>query len=162
MTNAGTFWSLVSDLVGVISHLRSYPSHSASDHLRRKGSGRFAHSLRVGYLSFSLSRLIGCSSSVCARAGVLHDAGYDVKDSANVIRQLLSHAEKGASIAESMGEPCTVVEAIRTHMFPLGGPPKTAESFVVWFTDKVDAVLEFLGLTRLLDSVIKTAGGMCK
>ncbi|MEM3512402.1 MAG: HD domain-containing protein [Candidatus Jordarchaeales archaeon] len=152
----------MSDLVSVISHLQFYPSHSVSNHLKRAGSGRFAHSLRVGYISLLLSRLVGCSSSICARAGVLHDAGYDVEDAANVLRQLLSHAEKGARIAESIGEPRRVVEAIRTHMFPLGGPPKTVESFVVWLADKMDAVLELLGLTRLLDGAIKLPEARCK
>lgn len=154
MAGIYSFWITVSDLVRVISHLRLYPSHSVSDHLRRAGSGRFTHSLRVGYLSFSLSRLAGCDSSVCARAGVLHDAGYDVNDVASPLRQLLSHAKKGAELARSMGEPCAVVEAVRTHMFPLGGPPRTAESFIVWFADKVDAFLELLGLARLLDRII--------
>ncbi|MBS7288292.1 MAG: HD domain-containing protein [Candidatus Freyarchaeota archaeon] len=154
MADIYSFWATVSDLVRVISHLRLYPSHSVSDHLRRAGSGRFAHSLRVGYLSFLLSRLAGCDFSVCARAGVLHDVGYDVKGVANPLRQLLSHAEKGAELARSIGEPYAVVEAIRTHMFPLGEPPRTAGSFTVWFADKVDAFFELFGLTRLLDKLI--------
>lgn len=148
-----SFRNIVSNLVPVIAHLKNYPSHSFSEHLARKGSGRLAHSLRVGYLSFSLALLTKCDAFTCARAGVLHDVGYDAEGLTNPLKQLLRHAEKGARLASSIGEPRAVVEAIKTHMFPLGSPPRTWEALIVWAADKLDALLELLGLTRPLNKL---------
>ncbi|MEM1798097.1 MAG: HD domain-containing protein [Candidatus Jordarchaeales archaeon] len=154
MNPARSFRSIVANLVPVISHLKNYPSHSFSEHLARKGSGRFTHSLRVGYLSFSLAMLTRCDPFTCARAGVLHDAGYDAENLASPLKQLLSHAERGAKLAASIGEPRAVVEAIKTHMFPLGSPPRTREALIVWIADKFDALLELIGLTRILNKLV--------
>ena len=149
-----SFWSAVKDIFdhNVLDHLSSYPAHSPTEHAKLEGSGRFAHSVRVGYLSFVLSKLFRCDPVVCARAGLLHDVGYDVGEAKNPLKQVVLHAGRGAALARKMGESAGVVSAIESHMFPIGSPPRTIEAVVVWLADKLDAALDLIGMSPILES----------
>ncbi|MEX2723955.1 MAG: HD domain-containing protein [Candidatus Freyarchaeota archaeon] len=148
------FESVVGDLLNseYLKQLEGYPSHEFS--LVRKSSRR-DHCLRVGYLSFLLCELLGGNFKICARAGILHDVGYDCQKVHKPLEQIFGHARKGAVIVQKMGEDARIVEAIRTHMFPIGGVPKNRESFIVWFADKLDGLFEIFKLSKLIEKTLK-------
>jgi len=152
------FERVVGDLLNseYLKKLEGYPSHEFS---LGKKSGRRDHCLRVGYLSFLLCKLLGGDLKVCARAGILHDVGYDCQKVHKPLQQIFGHARKGVVIVQKMGEDSRVVEAIRTHMFPIGGVPRTRESFIVWFADKLDGLFEIFKLSKLVEKPIKKLFG---
>ncbi|RLI12687.1 hypothetical protein DRO33_02285 [Candidatus Bathyarchaeota archaeon] len=147
--------ALISDIIssGILDRLRGYPSHSLT------GSGdRVLHSLRTAYLAYRLARILGADPRACARAALLHDVGYDA--SRGLLRAILEHAGSSARIALEFGEDDEVVRAIRDHMFPVSGrPPLGRVSLIIWLVDKVDSIMELLGLTRWLDRAVAELEG---
>jgi len=143
--------SCIGDLLEeVLRRLEVYPSHSLS----KSGGDRASHSLRTSFLAFTIARLFRADAAACARAALLHDIGY--RGGESILQATLRHAERSARIAERLGEPKLVVEAIRDHMFPIaGGPPRSLEAVILWFSDKLDAVLELLGLSGPLERVAR-------
>lgn len=150
------FECVVGDLLNseCLKKLEGYPSHDFSL-MAGRGKNRRDHCLRVGYLSFLLCKLLGGDLKVCARAGILHDVGYDCQKVHKPLEQIFGHARKGAVIVQKMGEDERVVEAIRTHMFPMGGVPRTRESFIVWFADKLDGLFEIFKFSKLIEKTLK-------
>ncbi|MEM2957304.1 MAG: HDIG domain-containing protein [Candidatus Jordarchaeaceae archaeon] len=151
------FVRVVGDLLNseYLKKLEGYPSHNFSLVVKRSKNSRRDHCLRVGYLSFLLCKLLGGNFKVCARAGILHDLGYDRQNVHKPLEQIFGHARKGAVIVQKMGEDARIVEAIRTHMFPIGGVPKNRESFIVWFADKLDGLFEIFKLSKLIEKTLK-------
>ncbi len=151
------FEKMVEDLLSSehLRRLERYPSHRFSSKIIREKNRRRDHCIRVGYLSFLLCKLFGGDARVCARAGVLHDVGYDYREVHKPLSQIFGHARKGAAIARKMGEDSRIVEVIKTHMFPIGGVPRTREAFIVWMADKLDALFEVLHLSQLIEKTCK-------
>ncbi|MFB0563873.1 MAG: HD domain-containing protein [Candidatus Lokiarchaeia archaeon] len=147
------FEKMVKDLLNSenLRRLEKYPSHRFSSKIIQEKNRRRDHCIRVGYLSFCLCKLFGGDARVCARVGVLHDVGYDYREVHKPLNQIFGHARKGAAIARKMGEDLRVVEAIKTHMFPIGGVPRTREAFIVWIADKLDTLFEVFHLSKLIE-----------
>ena len=105
--------------------------------------------MRTAFLAYKMARALGADVRACVRAALLHDVGYSGWPS--VLKAILGHAVKSARIAEGLGEEGVVVRAVRDHMFPISGrPPSDRVSLIVWLADKIDCLLELLGLTRWL------------
>ncbi|MGQ9722770.1 MAG: HD domain-containing protein [Candidatus Jordarchaeum sp.] len=151
------FEKVVEDLLDseYLKGLERYPSHRFSSKLVQEKNRRRDHCIRVGYLSFYLCKLLGGDARICARAGVLHDVGYDHQQVHKPLSQIFGHARKGATIAQRIGEHPRVVEVIKTHMYPIGGAPRSREAFIVWIADKLDAFLEILQLSKLIETKLQ-------
>ena len=154
------FEKTVADLLNSqqLKKLERYPSHRFSSKTKQKQNKRRNHCVRVGWLSFHLCKILGGDATVCARAGVLHDVGYDYRKVHKPLSQIFGHAEKGAIIAQKMGENPRVVDAIKPHMFPIGGVPRSKEAFIVWMADKIDVLLEVLHLSKLIEKNLYRTG----
>ncbi len=116
------------------------------------GCSRMDHSLRVSYLSYRISRLLGFDYEETARAGLLHDFFLLDNDTPleKIIRYNFIHA-KVAVVNASKYFDLTDREAdiIETHMFPLNlTPPKYIEGWVVSTVDKTVALFEHLFALR--------------
>ncbi len=150
----GPFRSLISDILssGLLEKLKAYPSHSIT------GPGdRASHCLRTAYLAYRMARFLRADEGACARAGLLHDVGYE--PGSGVLEAILGHAGESARVARELGEEEAVVRAVRDHMFPISGrPPSSRVALVVWLADKLDSLLELLGLTGWLDKVVGFGG----
>ncbi len=143
---SGEFRSCIADLIPHphIRNLAFYPGHRFNNN----GSGRLLHSYSVAWLSYRMARRLGLDPRTAARAGLLHDIGYNREDS--LLRNILLHARRGAVRARSIGERREVCEAISRHMFPLTPPPLSRHGMLLWTADKTAALLEFLGLEKLI------------
>lgn len=109
--------------------------------------------MRTAILSYRMARALGADVRACVRAALLHDVGYFGWPS--ILKAILGHAVKSARIARALGEGEAVVRAIRDHMFPISGrPPRDRVSLIVWLADKVDSILELLGLTGWLEGAL--------
>jgi putative nucleotidyltransferase with HDIG domain len=103
-----------------------------------------------------LAGIFGIDKRAAARAGLLHDCGLDPKSHLSRIAQILRHASTGALISHQLGESDKVARAIYSHMFPINPrrPPATGTSLVLWFADKMDAVLETISFSPVLDKIL--------
>jgi uncharacterized protein len=140
------FRSLTDDLAHhpYIRGLVHYPGHK----LFHNTSGRLHHSYSVAWLSYRLAKKMGLDPGIAARAGLLHDIGYAEED--GTLKNILLHGGRGAARTRKMGERKEVWEAISRHMFPLTPPPSSRHGWLLWTADKTAAMLEFLGLERLI------------
>jgi len=138
----------------VLKSLEGFPSHA----LARSRGDRASHSLRVAFLSYAIAGLLGADRRTCARAGLLHDVGYEPGE--GVLEATLRHSGRSIAIARALGERPAVLEAMRGHMFPLEAPPRSLEGLIVWFSDKLDAVLELLGLSGPVERVARALAGL--
>ena len=146
-----------------IIRLAYYPGHRVTHrfpkdkksivHSKKK---RLNHCLRVAYISYALARFLRVNRRNAARAGLLHDCGFNPDSHEHSMSQVVKHASRGAEIARNLGEPQQIVEAISSHMFPLSplNPPSSGQSLILWLADKIDSFLEYVGLSILLDKRI--------
>lgn len=159
------FANQIRDLVSKneVIRLAYYPGHRLSHRFSRDKSRiaqskrkRLNHSLRVAYISYTLARFLRTNKRNTARAGLLHDCGFNPDSAEHPITQVVKHASKGAEIACKQNEPQEIVKAISSHMFPLNprNPPASGQSLILWFADKMDSFLEYIGLSVLLDKRI--------
>jgi uncharacterized protein len=146
-----------------VIRLNYYPGHRMShrfpdgkDRIYQSKRTRLKHSLRVAYISYTLARILRINKRTAARAGLLHDCGFDPDLTESPVIQVVKHPSRGAMIARKLGERQDVFRAISSHMFPLNArsPPSTGQSLILWFADKMDSFLEFIGLSVLLDKRI--------
>lgn len=135
-----------------VQKLRIFSSHRLEDPTPTKN--RLNHSIRIAYIAYKLSKLFGQDPSYCARAGMLHDIGYAAVTPEFTQTHVFDHALAGVHLLKPTKEPEMVLEAVRTHMFPIGPVPKTVFSFVIWFADKLDWILYLTHLTRFFDNHI--------
>jgi putative nucleotidyltransferase with HDIG domain len=117
---------------------------------------RLNRSLRVAYISYMLARVLRINKRTTARAGLLHDCGFDPGLTEPPVTQVVKHSSRGAIIARKLGERQDIVRAISSHMFPLNARslPSSGQSLILWFADKMDSFPEFIGLSVLLDKRI--------
>ncbi len=154
---------LVEDLFGLseLKKLDELPSHTITDVLRmRKRSYKRSmldHTLSVSKTCYLIGEKLKLNVRELARAGLLHDIGFVVKgckiceiDPISLYSCGFCHHRSSARIAREIGEKDTVVNAIRSHMFPLClNPPMSKESIVLWFADKLCALTDFIFLNRI-------------
>ncbi|WXG42525.1 MAG: HD domain-containing protein [Promethearchaeati archaeon SRVP18_Atabeyarchaeia-1] len=158
--------SRIADLLKTkeVSRMAYYPGHRVHHRSLMKGENgatfakkiRLNHCLRVAYICYTVAGILGLDRGISARAGLLHDCGLDPRSSEPRIVQILRHASRGALISHRLGESYEVSKAIYSHMFPLNPrfPPSSGISLVLWFADKLDAVLETLSFSTVLDKTL--------
>ncbi len=115
---------------------------------------RLKHSIRIGYFAHKLSKLFLQDQKYCIRAGLLHDIGYATVTPKFAQDHNFNHSLAGVKLLQRMNEPSIIVEAARTHMFPLGPYPQTIFSFVIWLADKLDWIIHLLKLKRFFNQYI--------
>ena len=104
---------------------------------------RFQHCLNVSYYSFLLCRKLGFDARQAARAGMLHDLYHSSPKCTK--EHLRNHPRIALENARNNFDLSDVEEdVILKHMWPIRkGRPSYPESYVVMFTDKYIAFIEY-------------------
>ena len=106
---------------------------------------RLEHSLGVAYYSFIISRRLGLDSRSAARGGLLHDLFFYDRTQVSLPGPHCSvHPRQALENAEELCR-LTALERdiIANHMWPMHGFPRSQESLLVSFVDKMCAAFEF-------------------
>lgn len=118
---------------------------SLNQYAHHRWTNRLMHSINVSYLSWMIAKKLGCDEKAAARAGLLHDfCPYDFgRRTPTGEHQAFFHPKAAASnslqrFALSQRE----VDAILTHMFPLGPVPQNKEAWIITLADKICATME--------------------
>jgi uncharacterized protein len=111
----------------------------------------YDHVLRVAYLSYFISRILGLDYIATARGGLLHDFFlYDWRKRKATDRSRWQHGREHPFVALANARRNFEIndmeaDIIVKHMFPkTRAVPRYRESFVVSFSDKVSAIYEYL------------------
>lgn len=118
---------------------------SLSQFVHHQWTNRLMHSVNVSYLSWIIARKLRCDASAAARAGLLHDfCPYEFsKGTPTGEWQAFFHPKEAAKNSRRKFEMSQrELDAILTHMFPLGPVPKNKEAWIITCVDKFCAVLE--------------------
>lgn len=108
-------------------------------------TNRLMHSINVSYLSWWMAKKLGCDEAAAARAGLLHDfCPYDFKQKTPTgEHQAFYHPKAAASnCVQKFDLSQKELDAILTHMFPLGPVPRNKEAWIITVADKICAVME--------------------
>lgn len=108
-------------------------------------TNRLMHSINVSYLSWLIAKKLGCDEKAAAKAGLLHDfCPYDFgKKTPTGEHQAFFHPKAAASNSlRRFDVSQREVDAILTHMFPLGPVPRNKEAWIITMADKVCAIME--------------------
>lgn len=113
------------------------------------GNTRYNHSVRVAYISYTLSKILGGDLKSTVRAGTLHDfflvRGDNVATSTKMLLEHPTIAKENAINYFGINEKEQNI--IESHMFPISNViPKSKEAWIVTFSDKLVAMIE--GATR--------------
>lgn len=127
---------------------------SLAQYVQHQRTTRLMHSINVSYLSWFLAKKLHCDEKAAARAGLLHDfCPYDFKEETPTGESQVFFHPKAA--AENSIQKFDItqreVDAILTHMFPLGNVPSNKEAWILTVTDKVCAVMEFFNVAIALE-----------
>lgn len=114
-----------------------------SGYVQHKNTTRLMHSINVAYISWRLSKKMGCDARTAARIGMLHDfCLYDFREKAGEA-QVFHHPKVAAKMSQERFEITDKEkQAILSHMFPLGPVPTSKEAWIISFADKMCAVTE--------------------
>ena len=112
---------------------------------------RFQHCLNVSYYTYLICKKLHLDARAAARAGLLHDLFYydRKKYNQNKIKGQLSHSSMHSRLAAENAAELTDITAlerdmIEKHMWPITKSlPRYKESYIITFTDKYCAILEF-------------------
>ena len=129
----------------------AYPILTHKEFMKTKsivhhGTTRYNHSIKVAYLSYKFSELLGCDSKSIIRAGALHDffLERDDKNIATETKMLIKHpvlAKENAINYFGINEKEQNI--IESHMFPISNvAPKYREAWIVTLCDKIIAMTE--------------------
>lgn len=112
-------------------------------YVQHKHTTRLMHCLNVAYVSWVMAKKLGCDARTAARVGMLHDfCLYDFKEKAEEA-QVFYHPKVAAETSrEHFQISEKEVQAILSHMFPLGPLPTSKEAWIISCADKVCAVME--------------------
>jgi len=94
------------------------------------GQNVLLHSIEVAYLSSFLAQEIGANSSVCRKAGLLHDIGKAVDHEVEG-----SHVDIGIKLLERFGVENEVITAMKSHHEE--HPYETIESVLIQTADQI-------------------------
>ena len=116
------------------------------------GNTRYNHSVRVAYLSYKLSKIIGGDTKSIVRAGALHDF-FLVRDDENIITETKMFIKHPTIAKENAINYFGINEKeqniIEAHMFPMSNViPKYKESWMVNFCDKIVSLVEGAGSAK--------------
>ena len=106
---------------------------------------RLMHSINVSYLSWFIARKLGCDEKAAARAGLLHDfCPYDFRAKTPTGEHQAFYHPKAAADNSAAHFDVTdrELDAILSHMFPLGPLPRNREAWIISFADKACAIAE--------------------
>lgn len=116
------------------------------------GNTRYNHSVRVAYLAYRMSKILGFDIESTIRAGALHDF-FLVRDDKNIARSakmLIEHptlAKENAIRYFGINEKEQNI--IESHMFPISSvAPKYKEAWIVTLSDKLVAMFEGAGQAK--------------
>ena len=123
-------------------------------------NNRLKHSIRIAFFAYRLSKLFFQDPKYCTRAGLLHDIGYATVTPEFARDHSFDHALAGIQLLKRTNEPTIILDATRTHMFPIGPFPKSVFSFVIWLADKLDWIIYLTKLIRFFDRYIARILGM--
>jgi uncharacterized protein len=138
------FFSLTDDILFNKEFIKLKGFFHHSDHI-------YDHVVRVAYISYSISKVLGLNYRAAARGGLLHDFFlYDWRERKATDSSRSLHGKEHPYIALANARKYFVVsdleaDIIVKHMFPKTRPlPRYKESFVVSLSDKIAAVYEYL------------------
>ena len=111
-----------------------------------QSTSRLMHSINVSYISWLIARKLGWDATAAARAGLLHDFFLYAYGEDTPSGKLMAF-DHPRTAAKNSAERFDISEkerkAILSHMFPLGPVPTSREAWLLTFTDKVCASVEF-------------------
>lgn len=128
------------------SSILSHKEFMKTKQIVHHGSTRFSHSVKVGYLSYKFSKVLGWDTKSVIRAGVLHDF-FLVRDDRNIAtetKMLIKHPSLAKENAINyFGINEKEQNIIESHMFPISNvAPIYKESWLVCLCDKLVAAVE--------------------
>ena len=94
------------------------------------GQNVLLHSIEVSHLAAALAAEIGANSSVCKKAGLLHDIGKAVDQQVEG-----SHTDIGIKILEKFGVEKEVIDAMKSHHEEY--PYQSVEAVIVQAADQI-------------------------
>jgi ribonuclease Y len=94
------------------------------------GQNVLLHSIEVSHLAAALAAEIGANSSICKKAGLLHDIGKAVDQQVEG-----SHTDIGIKILEKFGVEKEVIDAMKSHHEEY--PYQTIEAVIVQTADQI-------------------------
>lgn len=118
---------------------------SLSLYTHHQWTTRLMHSVNVSYISWLIAGKLGCDKRAAARAGLLHDfCPYDFgKKTPTGEHQAFFHPKAAAENSlQNFAVSEREINAILTHMFPLGPIPKNKEAWIITLADKICATME--------------------
>lgn len=110
------------------------------------GNTRYNHSVRVSYVAYKLSKILGFDTDAVIRAGALHDF-FLIRDDKNIMtstKMLIEHPKIAKENAINyFGINEKEQNIIESHMFPISDVvPKSKEAWLVTLSDKIVALFE--------------------
>ena len=115
--------------------------------IEHHGTTRFDHSYRVSYYAYKISKRFNFNYIETARAGLLHDFFLSTSErtTKEKIKSTFNHTKKaGKNAVKEFNVSGKEYDIIVSHMFPFcTSLPKSIESWVVIFTDKVIGLMEW-------------------
>lgn len=110
------------------------------------GNTRYNHSVRVSYVAYKLSKILGFDNDAVIRAGALHDF-FLIRDDKNIMtstKMLIEHPKIAKENAINyFGINEKEQNIIESHMFPISDVvPKSKEAWLVTLSDKIVALFE--------------------
>lgn len=126
----------------ILSHKEFIKTKSIFHH----GGTRFNHSVKVAYLSYRISKLLGCDTKAAIRGGTLHDF-FLIRDDKNIVSETKLFVKHPTLAKENAINYFGVNEKeqniIESHMFPVSSVvPKSKEAWIVTICDKIIAMSE--------------------
>jgi len=123
------------------------PDYQKLKEIKRHGStDTYKHSVRVAMIAAAMAERMGEDPDAAMRAGLLHDychLDYNLKgeekkkakEEANAGLYCYYHPKNAAENAQRFSLTERELDAIRTHMFPLGPMPKSTLGWIIRMAD---------------------------
>ncbi len=128
------------------------------------GQNVLSHSLEVAFLAEALAAEVGADTSVCKKAGLLHDIGKALDHQVEG-----SHTDIGTRVLEKFGVEKEVIDGMKSHHEEY--PFETVESVIVQTADAIsgarpgarkDSLENYLKRLSELEEVANSASGVEK
>ena len=136
-----------SSYINIVDHILKNNEFNEIKKIEHHGTTRYAHSLRVSYYSYKISKLLHLDYVETARAGLLHDFFISGEERNKKDRFVSTFVHPKKAVDNSIrvfGLNEKEMNIIRSHMFPINITlPKYAESWIVSLVDKAVGTYEF-------------------
>lgn len=132
------------EFFSIIEEILENKEFNKTKNIVHHGITRYAHSMRVAYYTYQVTKALHLDYQEATTAAMLHDFFLDEVEEDNSVAKLTRHpsyavanAKKHFSISEKQED------IIKTHMFPITlTPPKYLESWIVDIIDDLAAIYE--------------------